>query len=82
MQRKPVTSSNIVSIGHCPDTHVLEVEFAGRNGVPGCVYRYFEVPAAVHQALVEAPSVGSYFHKHVKSAYKCEKMEPAVKAAA
>lgn len=61
MDRKPVKSSNIVSVGHSPQTNEMEIEFAN-----GGVYHYAGVPAHIHDALVNAESVGSHFHKHIR----------------
>lgn len=84
MNRTPVDSSNIHSIGH--DETGLEVQFhridcsrmskppkgetiqAGCNCVGGNVYHYSGVPAHVHQAMMAAPSVGSHFTTQVKNA--------------
>lgn len=63
MERTPVISSNIVSIGYDPGQRILEVEF-----LRGAVYQYFGVPSHVHQGLMNAPSHGKYFDLHVKKA--------------
>lgn len=67
MNRTPVSSSHLVSIGYEPISQTLEVEFRG-----GTVYQYFGVPADVHRWLVAASargeSVGKYFDLHVKKA--------------
>jgi len=64
MDRQPVPSSNIRSIGYEPDTRTLEVEFRS-----GSVYQYSDVPLAVYEGLMQAASKGSYFHNHVKDRY-------------
>lgn len=69
MKREPVTSSNIVSIGHDPATKTLEVEFKG-----GGVYTYHDVDADKHTALMKADSVGGHFHAQIKSAHKFTKV--------
>lgn len=65
MQRVPVTSSVLVSVGYDKASSTLEVEFQD-----GDVYRYFLVPARVHAGLLAAAeageSVGRYFNEHVK----------------
>ena len=63
MQRIPVTSSELVSVGYDPNSHVLEVEFSG-----GAVYQYHEVPAAQHEGLMSALSHGRYFNEYVRNA--------------
>lgn len=63
MERFPVTSSNIVSVGYEPTEMVLEIEF--QSGI----YRYFSVPASVHSDLMSAPSHGRYFTRTIKDRY-------------
>ena len=53
MNRTPVKSSHIVSIGH-DGRDELEVEFKG-----GKLYRYHGVPAALYHEVLGAESVGS-----------------------
>ena len=65
MEREPVQSSNLKSVGYDPDSKQLEVEFHS-----GAVHRYEDVPAKVHQRIMSAKSPGSYFHNNVRSAYK------------
>ena len=40
---------------------LLQLEFCSR-----AIYQYFGVPAAVHEALLGAPSKGSYFNQTVR----------------
>jgi hypothetical protein len=65
MQRNPVTSSNIKSIGHDPQNRTLHVEFNS-----GKVYEYGGVSAGEHAALVNADSVGKHFNEHIKAHYQ------------
>ena len=69
MDRKPVSSSNIESIGHDPDTDTLEIEFKG-----GGVHQYDGVSAKDHHALVNAASIGKHFHAHVRSKFPSRKV--------
>ena len=72
MNRHPVESSNIQAIGYDPDTLILEVEF-GKNvdaGYPhNRLYQYFNVPAEVHRALMDAHSHGEFLYKNVAYAF-------------
>jgi hypothetical protein len=70
MDRVPVTSSNIASVGHDPATNTLEIEFKG-----GGVYHYAGVDAAKHAALVNASSVGGHFHQHIKPSHAHTKLD-------
>lgn len=63
MNRTPVTSSNLKSIGYDTNTQNLEIEFLN-----GGLYLYSGVPASVHAGLMSASSHGSYFDTYVKKA--------------
>jgi hypothetical protein len=65
MDRTPVTSSNVASVGYDPDTMTLEVEFN-----EGWVYQYFDVPDAEYRNLVSAKSVGTYLNQNIKGRYR------------
>lgn len=62
MQRRPVRSSNVSSVGWEDD--VLEVEFHS-----GHVYRYEGVPQSEYEALVGAASVSQYLNQHIIGQY-------------
>jgi hypothetical protein len=55
MKRYSVDSSNVASIGYDPATVTLEVEFKN-----GSIYQYFDVPEAVFQEFINAPSKGKF----------------------
>ncbi|MFA5786491.1 MAG: KTSC domain-containing protein [Actinomycetota bacterium] len=63
MQRTPVQSSNLSSVGYDPDSSTLEVEFH-----KGGVYQYFGVPAHEYEGLMAAGSKGTYLDQHIKKA--------------
>jgi hypothetical protein len=65
MERTPVSSSNIVSIGYDQSTQTLEVEF-----MKGAVYQYSGVPSEEFEAFMGADSKGTHFHAHIKQ-YPC-----------
>jgi hypothetical protein len=58
MQRVPVESSSIASIGYAPQRRVLELEFLQS----GEVYQYFDVPAEEYAAFLDADSKGTYLN--------------------
>lgn len=70
MIRKPVTSSQIKSVGYEPSSKVLEVEFSN-----GAIYRYHEVDEHKHHALVNSPSIGSHFHAQIRGRHHHEKVK-------
>lgn len=65
LQRTPVVSSNIASIGYDKNTATLEVEFLNSS-----VYHYFDVPESAHYELLSAPSVGSFLAANIKGHYR------------
>lgn len=69
MIRQPVSSSNIRSIGYDSKSQTLEIEFHS-----GSVYRYFDVPESVYNALMSASSHGSFFHRHIRDRFRWTKI--------
>lgn len=69
MDRTPVSSSNIRSIGYDPDSSTLEIEFNN-----GTVYQYGGVPQAEYDALMSAGSHGTYFNANIKNRYSYSKL--------
>ena len=67
MDRQPVSSSMIASIGYSPDSETLEVEFLKT----GRVYEYYNVPPFMYDRLMEAASIGIFFNAEIKEAYPC-----------
>ncbi len=61
MERVPVTSTTMSSIGYDQEARTLEIEFVG-----GEIYQYFEVPEEIYQGLLSAESKGRYFNLVVK----------------
>ena len=64
MNRTPVSSSNLSSVGYDPASKILEIEFHS-----GRVYQYFNVPESVYHGLMNASSKGGYFNQHIKDVY-------------
>lgn len=62
--RVEVESSSVASVGYDAEVAVLELEF--RNGG---VYRYFAVPASVHEALMLSESKGAFVSRFVRDVY-------------
>lgn len=65
MNRVPVESSNMESVGYDPESHTLEVAFRDSG-----TYQYFDVPASVHDALMGAASKGSYFAGNIRGVFR------------
>ncbi|WP_028351515.1 KTSC domain-containing protein [Bradyrhizobium murdochi] len=68
MERQPVNSSNLASVGYDEDTSTLEVEFKG-----GAIYRYYNVPLFEYERLMAAGSLGIYFNANIKDGYPYER---------
>lgn len=70
MNRTPVSSSNLKTVGYDPETKQLEIEFLN-----GGIYLYSGVPESVYAGLMSASSHGSYFDAHIKKGgYKFTKL--------
>jgi KTSC domain len=59
-----VASTTLSTVAHDGVRNLLQLEFRSR-----AVYHYFGVPAAVHEALLGAPSKGSYFNQAIRGRY-------------
>lgn len=68
MERVPVASSNLISVGYDAASETLEVEFKGG------VYQYYNVPQFMHEQLMQAPSIGTFFNANIKNVYACAKI--------
>ena len=65
MDRIPVSSTNLASVGYEPMSMVLEIEFVG-----GRIYQYFDVPESEFQQLMRAESHGTYFSANIRNTYR------------
>lgn len=65
MNRTPVVSSNIASIGYDQNSSTLEIEFNN-----GTIYQYFDVSERVFEELKSASSVGGYLAANIKGIYR------------
>lgn len=64
MQRTPVRSSNIRSVGYDGARGLLEIEFQD-----GHVYQYSGLTESTFSALMRSWSKGTYFHDFIKQHY-------------
>ena len=76
MDRLPIDSSLIRSIGYDFPNSLLEVELLPS----GRVYRYFDVPLSIYNELMAADSKGSYFNESIRDLYPFEELEPTAAA--
>jgi hypothetical protein len=67
MDRTPVDSSSVLSVGYDSATFELEIEFHN-----GRVYRYLQVPIAAYRLLLQAPSIGEYVNTVIKPRFEAK----------
>ncbi len=69
IQRQPVVSSDIASIGYDEPNETLEIEFKATG-----IYRYFSIPKSVAEEFQRTPSPGKFFLQNIKGKYAREKV--------
>lgn len=60
-----VNSSQIMAIGHDPESNTIAVQFK-RGNQPGPVYHYSNVTPEFFADFAKAESIGSFFYKWIK----------------
>lgn len=75
MERTPVKSSNVDSVGYDETNQILEIAFKS-----GAIYQYPGVEPQVYADLMGAESVGKFVSQNiVKAGFKGQKMDPEPK---
>jgi len=69
MDRIPISSSNISSIGYDRQSATLDVEFTS-----GDVYQYFDVPEHLYHGLMNASSKGQFLNDYIRHSYRYQKV--------
>ena len=69
INRIPVESSNIASVGYDAENRILEIEFNH-----GAVYRYFDVSQKEYEELMSSNSISSYFFHNIRGCYEYVKI--------
>lgn len=64
MRTVAVQSTTLVAMAYDLGQQILQLEFRNR-----AVYRYFGVPSDLYQALLTAPSKGSYFNRFIRGRF-------------
>jgi len=64
MKPTAVESTTLAAVAYDADRELLQIEFRDRS-----IYRYFSVPADVHEALLRATSKGSYFNRVIRGRF-------------
>jgi hypothetical protein len=61
MKPTVVESTSLATIAYDADRKLLQIEFRDRT-----TYRYFNVPADVHETLLRAQAKGTYFNRVIR----------------
>jgi len=69
MQRYPIESSNLDSVGYDEVNKVLEISF-----ISGGIYQYIDVEPQVYEGLLYADSAGKYFHRNIKGQFNYKRV--------
>lgn len=71
IERKPVESSVLASVGYDAAKRLLEIEFHS-----GAIYRYLDVPEEIHRRLFAAESKGHFFGANIRNKFRSELVKP------
>ncbi len=67
MNLTPVESSQIHAVGYDAATQKLQLQFYKKGREPGSIYEYDNVQPKHYEALMGAPSIGSWFSNNIKN---------------
>jgi hypothetical protein len=65
VERQPVKSRILRSIGYDESTKILEIEFS-----TGLVYRYLGVPPKTYRDLMQSGEIGKFFSEKVRPRFQ------------
>jgi hypothetical protein len=60
----PIDSTLLASVSYDVAESTLQLEFRD-----GAIYRYYAVPAAIHNGLLAADSKGAYFNRKIRNCF-------------
>ena len=69
LERQPVKSRILRSVGYDDSTKILEIEFH-----TGLVYQYLAVPSKVYADLMQSREVGKYFSEKVRTRFRTKQV--------
>lgn len=72
MDRRPVDSRLIRSVGYDPASSILEIEFTDEGH--GHIYAYYDVPYSTYEELLDAESKGRYFNELIRDLYASKRI--------
>jgi hypothetical protein len=70
LERLPVKSRILRSIGYDESTKILEIEFH-----TGLVYQYLGVPPKVYADLMRSSEIGKYFSEKVRPKFQTKQVD-------
>lgn len=68
---KPCESSRIAEWGYDPESATLAIRFKSKASP---MYYYDAVPQEVVDGIAKAPSIGKFFHEHIKGQFDFERI--------
>ncbi len=71
IQRRPVQSTVIASVGYEAKGRILELEFQS-----GAIYRYIDVTEDIFRRLLAAESKGQFFGANIRNKFRSELVKP------
>jgi len=71
VERQPVKSRILRSVGYDDATKILEIEFQ-----TGLVYQYSGVPPKVYKDLMHSSEIGKYFSDKVRPLFQTKQVVP------
>ncbi|MEX1364290.1 MAG: KTSC domain-containing protein [Nannocystaceae bacterium] len=74
MEREPVESTALASVGYDPRRRVLEIEFRSS----GKVYEYLDVPETMHAWLMRVPDKGGLFNRMIEGKFEFRRVDAVV----
>ena len=69
LERQPVKSRILRSVGYDESSKILEIEFQ-----TGLIYQYAGVPPKVYRELIRSDEVGKYFIDKVRNRFRTKQM--------
>ena len=69
LERQPVKSRILRSLGYDESTKILEIEFQ-----TGLVYQYAGVPLKVYRELLRSEEIGKYFTDKVRNRFRTKQI--------
>ena len=69
LERQPVKSRILRSVGYDASTKILEIEFQN-----GQIYQFFDVPPKVYADLMHSGEIGKYFTEKVRTRFRTKQV--------